>query len=237
MSRIAIVGEYNEDFEPHPATNAAIAHSCSALGVDVAHDWVSSADLDNEILEEFQGLWVAPGSPYKDMQKTLTAIRFSREQQMPTFGTCGGFQHIMIEYARNVLNIVEANHAEYDPYASCLFISELACSLAGRKMNLHLKEGSQVADIYGATEVVEQYYCNFAVNPDYLDQIQHGPLKIVGSDSEGVVRAVELPGHPFFIGTLFVPQVLSTPTTPHPLVSAFVKACSEAASKPNGVNP
>jgi CTP synthase (UTP-ammonia lyase) len=133
-------------------------------------------------------------------------------------------QHLIIEYARNVLGFRDAAHAEYDPYASTLFISALTCSLAGREMALRLVPGSQVAKIYGATTAVERYYCNFGVHPDRVGVLASGPLQIVGSDAEGEVRVVELPGHPFFIGTLFVPQTGSTPERPHPLVSAFLTA-------------
>ena len=224
MTKIGIIGEYDANFDPHPATNCAIEHSRAALAKDVAYEWVSTSELNEGFHERFSGLWVAPGSPYKDMEKALRAIRFARENRVPTFGTCGGFQHMMVEYARNVLGITDAQHAEYDPYASRLFISELVCSLAGRQMELRLLAGSTVAEIYGTTEVTEQYYCNFGLNPEYLDQIRSGPLQIAGSDSEGEVRVIELPGHPFFIGTLFVPQMLSTPNRPHSLVSAFVAA-------------
>lgn len=92
-------------------------------------------------------MWVTPGSPYKNLEKTLWAIRFARENGIPCFGTCGGFQHMVLEYARNVLGYQDAQHAEYDPYASSLFISALACSLAGRTMELHFEPGSRVADI------------------------------------------------------------------------------------------
>ena len=222
MNRIGIIGEYDADFEPHRATSSAIEHAREALAAEVAYEWVSTSKLDDGFFEHFNGLWIAPGSPYKDMAKTLSVIKLAREQRVPTLGTCGGFQHMILEYARNVLGIRDAQHAEYDPYASRLFISELACSLAGREMKLRLSAGSKVAEIYGATEVIEQYYCNFGVNPAYLDQITSGPLRVIGSDSEGEVRVVEHPDHPFFIGTLFVPQVLSTPERPHPLVRAFV---------------
>ena len=83
-----------------------------------------------------------------------------------------------------------------------------------------------MAAIYGATTVVERYYCNFGVHPDRVGLLRSGPLRIVGSDAEGEIRVVELPGHPFFVGTLYVPQTRSTPTTPHPLVSAFLRAVS-----------
>jgi CTP synthase (UTP-ammonia lyase) len=222
---IAILGEYSPDFEPHRATDAAISHSAARLGIDATATWVSTADVNESLFEMHDGVWVAPGSPYKDLAKTVAAIRYAREHSVPCFGTCGGMQHLIIEYARNVLGFHDAQHAEYDPYASLLFVSELACSLAGRDMQLRLVPGSQVAAIYGATSVVERYYCNFGVHPDRVAALAAGPLRIVGSDAEGSVRVVELPGHPFFIGTLYVPQARSTPNASHPLVSAFLRTC------------
>src|SRR5262249_1870747 len=152
--------------------------------------------------KRYSGIWVTPGSPYKNLDKALWAIREARANRIPCLGTCGGFQHIIIEYARNVLGFKDAQHAEYDPYASSFFISKLACSLAGQKMQLTFLPGSQIAAIYDATLAAEEYYCNFGVNPDHLADLKSGPLKITGSDSEGEIRVVELPEHPFFIGTL-----------------------------------
>lgn len=134
---------------------------------------------------------------------------------------------MIIEYARNSLGFKDARHAEYDPYASNLFITQLGCSLAGREMELTFSSGSRVAEIYGGTSAVEQYYCNFGVNPNYVSLLKSGALKITGSDSEGEIRVIEVPGHPFFLGTLFVPQTRSTAEQPHPLVTAFVKAVQE----------
>jgi len=220
---IALIGEYDPNFKPHLATNAAIEHSAIQSAIDVDADWVSTDEIDSSLFERYSGIWVTPGSPYKNLDKTLWAIREARENAVPCLGTCGGFQHIIIEYARNVLGFKDAHHAEYDPYASSLFISRLACSLAGQKMQLTFLPGSQIAAIYRATLATEEYYCNFGVNPDHLSALKSGPLKITGSDSEGDVRVVELPEHPFFLGTLFVPQTLSTPENPHPLVTAFLK--------------
>jgi len=164
------------------------------------------------------------------MDKTLWAIRYAREHLIPCFGTCGGFQHMVLEYARNVLGFKDAQHAEYDPYASTLFISRLACSLTGREMQLRFTHGSQVARIYGALSATEHYYCNFGVASEYIALLKSGALQVTGSDSEGEVRVIELPGHPFFIGTLFVPQTRSTPQSPHPLVTAFLEAIYRATS-------
>ena len=137
---------------------------------------------------------------------------------------------MILEYARNVLHFPDAHHAEYDPYASRLFVSRLECSLAGREMSVRLAADSRVAEIYGAQMALEQYYCNFGVNPDAVPLLRAGPLRITGSDDEGEVRIVELPNHPFYIGTLFVPQLKSRAGHPHPLVAAFVTALGTRAS-------
>jgi CTP synthase (UTP-ammonia lyase) len=228
MTAIAIVGEYTPGFAPHAATTAAIAHAQARLDVAVDAQWVSTAGIDDTLTQRFDGLWIAPGSPYKDLELTLRAIRHARERGVPCFGTCGGFQHMVLEYARHVLGFRDAQHAEYDPYASRLFITELACTLAGREMRLSFVPGSRVARIYGALSATEAYYCNFAVNPEYVGRLGRGPLAITGSDAEGEVRVIELPDHPFFLGTLFVPQTRSTAARPHPLVLAFVEAAVAA---------
>jgi CTP synthase (UTP-ammonia lyase) len=228
---IAILGEYDADFPPHAATNAAILHSCKHLDADARGVWLSTQDAHVETLRDYAGIWVAPGSPYKNMENTLSAIQYARENGVPCFGTCGGFQHIVIEYARNVLGYKDAQHAEYDPYASNLFISSLACALAGKEMNLRFVPGSRVAEIYGALEAKEHYYCNFGVNPTVIQLLKQGSLQVVGSDSEGEIRVVELPNHPFFVATLFVPQTRSRTDCPHPLVTAFIeRAVSETGT-------
>lgn len=229
--KVALLGDFTPTFQPHILTSAAIQHSCSLLSVDIEGDWVSTENISDSLFDVYSGIWVAPGSPYKNMDKTLWAIRYARENGVPCLGTCGGFQHIIIEYARNVLGFQDAQHAEYDPYASDLFISKLDCSLAGREMALNFVAESQVTSIYGELTAIEQYYCNFGVNPECIPLLKSGSLNITGSDSEGEVRVIELPAHPFFIGTLFVPQAQSTFEAPHPLVTAFLKAVVETAAQ------
>ena len=224
MKKLAILGEFNPSSETHVATNSAIEHSKKMLGINLDVSWISTDEISENLLELFNGYLVAPGSPYKDMEKALFAIQYTRENNIPILGTCGGFQHMVIEYARNVLGYKDAQHAEYDPYASELFISELACSLRGREMELNLILNSGVSVLYGKLQVKEKYYCSFGVNPKYIDFIRKGPISFVGSDSEGELRVLEYPEHRFFIGTLFVPQTNSTEKNPHPIVTGFLKA-------------
>lgn len=226
LIRIGIVGDFDAAYPPHVATNNALAH-VAATGFAVEARWLPTPPLESPAaLHGLHGVWVAPGSPYKSLAGALSAIRHAREQSIPLLGTCGGFQHIVIEYARHVLGFSDAAHAEYDPYASSLFISRLACSPAGRSLLIQLTPDSLVARSYGTVSVTESYYCNFGVNPGYVAALAFGPLRIVGSDAEGEARVVELAGHPFFVGTLFLPQLRSTPEQPHPLISAFVRAAA-----------
>jgi len=94
-------------------------------------------------------------------------------------------------------------------------------------MTITLASDSLIARAYGCTRVQEQYRCNLGVNPDCVDLLRSSALSIAGSDDEGLVRAVELAGHPFFIGTLYLPQHGSTAASPHPLISAFLAAASQ----------
>jgi CTP synthase (UTP-ammonia lyase) len=141
---------------------------------------------------------------------------------------------MILEYARNALGFVDAQHAEHDPYASELFVTQLECSLAGRELVVGLQPESRVARIYGALEAREQYYCNFGVNPEKVAELKQGELCVAGSDAEGEIRVVELPNHPFYIGTLFVPQLRSTLERPHPLITAFVRAACRANAATGG---
>jgi CTP synthase (UTP-ammonia lyase) len=231
MARIAILGEFDASREPRVATGRAIQHAANKLGVEIDFHWVPTDEIDEKILSQSNGTFIAPGSPYRDMQKVLRAIREARERRTPCIGTCGGFQHMVMEFARNVLGMQDAQHEEYDPDALDPLISHLDCSLAGREMEIRLTCNSLVARIYGKLSVREKYSCSYGVNPRYAESFKTGPMRVVGSDNEGVMRAIELQDHPFFIGTLFVPQVLSTEERPHPLVSAFLKAVINIAEQ------
>ncbi len=222
MKKIALVGEYNPESISHQSTLAAIGHANHKMGSSIEGVWVSTVQIDRSLFDNYAGVWIAPGSPYKSMEKTIEAIHYAREHNVPCLGTCGGFQHIVLEYARNVFGYHDAQHAEYDPDASNLFISRLKCSLFGREMKIRFAAHSNIAKIYGHTEAIENYYCNFGIHPDVVHLFKQGHMRSVGSDSEGEIRVVEIPTHPFFVGTLFVPQNRSTFDNPHPLILAFL---------------
>jgi CTP synthase (UTP-ammonia lyase) len=225
--KLAIIGDFNPDFRPHVATNEAIAHAQHFLKSHLKVDWIPTDSIAanfDKIIADYQGFWIAPGSPYKDMSGALEIIEYTRLNHVPTLGTCGGFQHIVIEYARNVLSIKDAQHAEYDPYASKLVVNPLNCDLRGEKLEVTISDTvSTTFKAFGTDKISEKYYCNFGLNPEYQDILHAAGLKIVGTDKHAEARILELENHPFFIATLFVPQDNSSFDAPHPLITYFLR--------------
>lgn len=225
--RVAIVGEYDPAFPPHVAVDATIAQVSAARAVDVRATWISTDAIDREGVERlasYDAIWISPGSPYRSLDGALTAIRHARERDVPLLGTCAGFQHIVLEYGRNVMGLVHAEHEESAPDARELLITALTCSPAGQTMPVTIDGASRVAGWYGSTRTTEHYYCNYGLNPDYEAQVEQAGLRIVGWDDGGEPRIVDLPSHPFFVGALFVPQPSDGPGMAHPLVAAFIEA-------------
>jgi CTP synthase (UTP-ammonia lyase) len=183
-----------------------------------------------EQLKEFVGFLIAPGSPYRSMQGALRVIRFARETGIPLLGTCGGFQHVVVEYVRNVLGVTDAEHEETAPTAAHLAVTALSCSLVGQQHTVSFLPGSHVAAIYDGLEAVEPFFCNFGLNPDYRVPLEEAGLRGTGLDQQGEARVLELADHPFYLATLYVPQTRSTVEAPHPLIAAFVAAARRAAS-------
>jgi CTP synthase (UTP-ammonia lyase) len=131
---------------------------------------------------------------------------------------------VLVEYARNVLGVEGAEHAETSPHAEQLVVTSLSCSLVGQAQRVFVLPDSQAAALYGAAEVEEDYYCNYGLNPEYRPMIEEAGLHVTGLGEDGEVRIVELEGHAFFLATLFCFQTRSRADTPHPLVSGFVAA-------------
>ena len=224
--RISVVGDRNPTNPTHVATDAALVHVPLAL----PFEWCGTDEIGADPaarLSGYSGLLIAPGSPYRNMEGALRAIRFAREEGVPLLATCGGFQHVVVEYARNVLGLVNADHEESEPHASELVVTALSCSLAGQNHSVRLVPGTQAAELYAADEVSEPFYCNYGLNPEYRRTVEDGGLIVSGVGEHGEVRILELPGNPFFVATLFVPQARSTAREPHPLVAAFITAARQ----------
>jgi CTP synthase (UTP-ammonia lyase) len=175
-------------------------------------------------LAGFDGLWCVPASPYRSMEGALLGIRHAREQGVPFLGTCGGFQHAMIEYARNVLGWADAAHAEVSPGEGRAVIAPLACSLVEKTGGVRIVPGSRLARAYGTAEASEGYHCSYGLNPEFAAALTQGPLRVSARDAAGEVRAVELDAHPFYVATLFQPERSALAGRVPPVVAAFAVA-------------
>lgn len=179
----------------------------------------------HDLLDSAAGIWCVPGSPYLNTEGALLAIRHARENQIPFLGTCGGFQHALMEFSRNVLH-QSAGHQELDAAVANPLIVQLSCSLAGTKAAVLTEPGSWLASILGGAEVIEEFNCNYGLSPDFAPLFAGSPLKFIARDEPGQVRAFRLEHHPFFVGTLFQPERRALSGTLHPLVDGFFRTCA-----------
>jgi CTP synthase (UTP-ammonia lyase) len=224
--KIGVIGDY--DGRPsHIATNESIKHCASHLGVKQETQWLSTDslyDINMQSLNSFDGFWCAPGSPYKNVQGAMNAIQFAREKNSPFIGTCGGFQHVVLEFARDILGLEEMKRMDFDPYTPNLFISALSCSLIGETKKIYLLKDTKSAQVYGVEVAKERYNCSFGLNDEFKTQIITNGFMIGGMDENGGIRILELPQNKFFIATLFQPQLSSTVQNPHKLIIAYLKS-------------
>jgi CTP synthase (UTP-ammonia lyase) len=226
-ARLAIVGDYDPAMFTHRAIDDALAHVRELREHALEWSWIGTSSVANggeEQLAVLDAVWLAPGSPYESLDGALAAVRFARERSIPFLGVCGGFQHAVLEFARDVAGIQEAEHAESNPETKTPVIAPLACSLVGKSGPVFLDPTCRTASIYGRWRIVERYHCSYGVNPTYRAAIERAGLRFVGEDDHGDARVIELPGHPFFIATLFQPQLESSAGSPAPLVRALVDA-------------
>ncbi|BCX70105.1 MULTISPECIES: CTP synthase C-terminal region-related (seleno)protein [Pseudomonas] len=229
--RIALIGDYDPQVTAHQAIPLALGMAAEHTGKDVQGLWLATDSISTYTsLDEFDGFWCVPASPYRSMDGALRAIRFAREQQRPFLGTCGGFQHAVLEYARNVLGWSNAEHGETSPDAARALLTPLTCSLVEVVDSIHLRKGSLIAKAYETSEIREGYRCRFGVNPLFEQALLQHELHAVGHDAAQSLRALELKGHPFFVATLFQPERAALTGTLPPLVRALVEACAERRS-------
>ena len=226
-TRIGLIGDHNPAVIAHQAIPRALELAGRSVGVSVQAEWVPTESIrDFSRVSDLDGLWCVPATPYTSTEGALRAIRFAREKGRPFLGTCGGFQHTIIEYARSVLGWADAEHAETSPEAARAVISPLACGLVEVTGTIRLIEPSRIASAYQSLEIIEGYHCNYGLNPVFQAEITTGPLHVSAVDGAGGVRAVELDDHPFFVATLFQPERAALQGRVPPVVAAFVKAAA-----------
>ncbi|MBS7803838.1 CTP synthase [Rhizobiales bacterium TNE-4] len=246
---IAIVGKYTGMKDAYKSLIEALHHGGIANKVKVNLDWIESEVFENEdptpFLEHVHGILVPGGFGQRGAEGKILAAGFARERKVPYFGICFGMQMAVIEAARSLCGIKDANSTEFGPAKEPLvgLMTEWMKGNAleqrraggdlGGTMRLgafkaKLAEGSRIADIYGSTDISERHRHRYEVNMDYRQRLEAGGLKFAGVSPDGLLpETVEFPDHPWFIGVQYHPEYKSRPFEPHPLFSSFIAAAVE----------
>jgi len=215
--RIGIIGDY--DGRPsHLATEEALKAGAKTLNLEIDYKWLSTEMFDSDV-QELQY--------YKRMNGALNAIKYGRENNWPFIGTCGGFQHAVIEFGRNVLDINDLNDTNFNPYNPNDYITALSCSLVGQTRRITVCSDSRLFNIYGNTEIVEKYNCSFGLNKEFQNLLNENGFKIVGIDENDEARIMIIESNIFFVATLFQPQLSSTYENPHPLIVEYLRVTGD----------
>lgn len=229
-ARVALVGDRSPHVRSHTRIPGLIEVLRGRDGLALDAYWVATDAVPNTRIEDFDGVWVLPGSPYSSETGALSAIRTARERGVPLLGTCGGFQHALLEYARNVCGIAGASHAESTPDANQQIVVPLTCSLIGHEGVVRIEPGSMVERILGAERAIERYQCAYGLNASYAETLHAHGLRFTGYDDDGAIRVAELPEHPFYLVTLFQPELAGDSRQCHPIVRAFAAAAVARAA-------
>src|ERR1700704_2086510 len=244
---IAIVGKYTGMKDAYKSLIEALSHGGIANKVRVNLDWIESEVFEREdpapFLEHVNGILVPGGFGQRGTEGKIRAAQFARERDVPYFGICFGMQMAVIEAARNLVGIDEANSTEFGPTPEPL-VGLMTEWLRGNELEKRskagdlggtmrlgaypavLKRGSRVSEVYGgATEISERHRHRYEVNTAYKDRLEQHGLRFSGLSPDGVLpEIVEYEDHPWFIGVQFHPELKSRPFEPHPLFASFIQA-------------
>ena len=224
MVRLIVFGDRDMRFETH----RAIDHTLGLLPDDVDARWQPTDEAFD--LAGADAVWFAPGTPYRDDAAAYRAVEQARTSGTPMYGTCGGFQYMVLEFARNVAGIGNAAHAETDPDAEQAVVAPLSCSLVGQRRTIHPVARERLAEIVGVEPFSGFHYCSYGLNPAYREQLEAAGLRITATADDAGIEGIELPSHPFAMATLFQPQMESLETGElHPLLAALVQAAKSVS--------
>lgn len=238
---IAIVGKYASHQDAYLSLKEAIIHGGIANFLKTKISVFDSEKIESspDVLQDFQGVIIAGGFGSRGIEGKIKAIEFCRKNKIPILGICLGMQLMVVEFARNICNLTKAHSTEFDPntpYPVVDMIEEqrnidrLGGTMRLGSWQVRLKEGTLAYSIYGKKEIYERHRHRYEVSPKFIPLLEKNGLILSGTSYKGDVmfaEIVELPDHPWFIGTQFHPEFKSKPFSPHPLFVSFVRACFE----------
>ncbi|MBT3351634.1 MAG: CTP synthase [Nitrospinaceae bacterium] len=241
-TEIAIVGKYVDLKESYKSLSEALSHGGLANDVKVTLRYVDSEEIEGQgsskLLSQVHGILIPGGFGQRGIEGKIEAVQYARERLVPFFGICLGMQCAIVEYARNICGLLNANSAEFSedtPHPVVDFMPGQEDVAMGGTMRLGsypgiLRPGSLASSVYGgASRIEERHRHRYEVNNEYRESLEEGGLRFSGlSPDERLVEIIELPEHPFFIGCQFHPEFKSAPYEPHPLFSEFIAAAKKA---------
>jgi CTP synthase len=246
---IAIVGKYTGLKDAYKSLTEALCHGGMANRVKVHLDWIESEIFETSdpapYLEHVHGILVPGGFGHRGAEGKILAARFARERKLPYFGICFGMQMAVIEAARSLTGVPDANSSEFGP-ANEPVVGLMTEWLRGNELEIRAAEtdlggtmrlgayraelmpGSRIAAIYGATSISERHRHRFEVNTAYRERLAQKGLVFAGMSPDGLLpETIEFSNHPWFIGVQFHPELKSRPFEPHPLFASFIAAAVE----------
>ncbi|MDD6686677.1 CTP synthase [Sodaliphilus pleomorphus] len=235
---IGLVGKYVELQDAYKSIDESLLQAATYHDHKLKIKYISSEKLNDGNVEEqlsgMDGVIVAPGFGVRGTEGKFVALKWCREHDMPTFGICLGMQCMVIEFARNVMGLAEANSTELDPNTPYnvidLMEEQKSVTNMGGTMRLgayacHLKPGTKVAEAYGKLDIEERHRHRFEFNDDYRKQFEAAGMECVGENPDThLVEVVEMPSKKWYIGTQYHPEYSSTVLNPHPLFMNFIEA-------------
>jgi CTP synthase len=244
-ARIAIVGKYVELHDAYLSIREALVHAGAVFDASLDFSWVHSEDLEvrsaEEVIGDVDGILLCPGFGDRGLEGKIAAVRYAREEQVPYLGDCLGLQMLVVEFARNVAGMPEANTTEADPRTPFPVISLLSEQQEvhdmGGTMRLggydcDLVPGTKAANCYGADMIRERHRHRYEVNNQFLEQLEQHGLRVSGRMSDaGLVEIVEIEDHPWMVGAQFHPEFTSRPNRPNALFKGFVQAALDRAAR------
>ncbi len=251
--RIAFVGKYLKSKESYKSLTEAIIHAGAALNLRVNIDWVDSEMLENEhidlddIFSEVDGILVAGGFGNRGVEGKIKAIQYAREKRKSYLGICLGMQLAMIEFARNVLKLEDANSVEFDKNTKnpIIYLIDTFLDQSGKKQirthasplggtmrlgayKCKTKSGSKLREAYGGEKyITERHRHRYEANPKYRELFEKNGMEVTG-EADGLIEAIEIQDHPWFLGVQFHPEFTSRLQTPNPTILAFIKSLKKS---------
>ena len=244
--KIAFVGKYLDLKESYKSLTEALIHAGANIDARVDIEWVDSEEIEEDgaakFLESVDGILVAGGFGQRGVEGKIEAIKYARENNIPYLGICLGMQLSIIEYARNVLGIKDANSVEFDESTKepVIYLIDEFIDSSGQKQirtttsplggtmrlgeyKCEVKEGSNLYKAYNSKIIYERHRHRYEANPKYRKALEDAGLEVTG-ESDGLIEAVEVKKHPWFVGVQFHPEFTSRLQKPNPIILAFIKA-------------